>query len=70
MDVLLVGSKAREISLAKCQICESILAEHTVQLDGYEACPVCENIIMENEWYAKSSAEYEELEKEVQLYSI
>ena len=70
MQVLLEGKKAIETKLVKCHICGSILEEKSVLIKITVFCPLCESIIHNLRWREKGSAEYEDLEKEVALYSI
>ncbi len=70
MQVLLEGKKARETKLAKCGNCGSILEERVFDIDYGMACPICKAGIMLDYWHEKGSAEYEDLEREVQLNSI
>ena len=70
MQVLLEGRKVRERQLAKCQNCESILEEQVFRIDYLMTCPICSCEVKITDWYAKGSAEYEDLEREVQINSI
>ena len=70
MQVLLVGKKATETTLAKCNCCESILSEKKCDFNRFKPCPICNSTIEFELWRVKGSAEYDDLEKEVALYSI
>jgi hypothetical protein len=70
MQVLLVGKKANEMFLTKCKICESILSEKKCDFNRFKPCPICNSTIEFESWRVKGSAEYDELEKEIALYSI